>query len=186
VDTAGMTPFPDSAEGIGVGKTYQAISDADAILIVIDRSRPPDNEDRKIKSELKNLSCIVVMNKNDLESGWSAQNMESFAETWPWIEVSAKFGSGIDGLRSLIFKSLFGSGGVQRDDFLITNIRHRQLLEALENEIRLAVQAFEEELSEEFPLMHLHKGLTHIGALTGETSVEDLLAEIFSRFCIGK
>ncbi|MBN2241924.1 MAG: tRNA uridine-5-carboxymethylaminomethyl(34) synthesis GTPase MnmE [Acidobacteria bacterium] len=186
MDTAGLSARPDSAEGLGIEKTYRAISDADAILIVVDRSRVPGEEDLRIRSELENLPCMVVLNKNDLESRWSLENIEMFAGEWPRIEVSAKYGDGIERLRSLIFKEIFGSGAVERDDVLITNLRHRSCLEALEGELLLAVRSFEEGLSEEFPLMHLHKSLKHIGEITGETSVEDLLTEIFSRFCIGK
>ena len=81
---------------------------------------------------------------------------------------------------------IFGSWDVQRDDILVTNLRHLHYIEALEEEMVQAAEAFSEGLSEEFPLMHLHKGLKNIGAISGETSVEDLLTEIFSRFCIGK
>ena len=126
------------------------------------------------------------MNKNDLDSHWTMSEMETIAGEWPWIEVSAKFGSGIDRLRSLIFEKIFGSGDVQRDDVLVTNLRHFHYLEALEEDMVQAATALKDGLSEEFPLMHLHKGLKNIGAITGETSVEDLLTEIFSRFCIGK
>ena len=186
LDTAGLHQSMDSVEGLGIEKTYQAIADAEAVLIVVDRSSSRGEEDIKIKTELKNLSCIVVMNKNDLDSRWTPLEMEKFAGEWPWLEVSAKYGSGIDCLRSMIMDKIFGSGDVQTEDVLVTNLRHLHYLEALEKEMVQAAGALNEGLSEEFPLMHLHKGLKHIGAITGETSVEDLLTEIFSRFCIGK
>ncbi|MBN2320220.1 MAG: hypothetical protein JXR49_14140, partial [Acidobacteria bacterium] len=128
----------------------------------------------------------VVMNKNDLESRWTLEQMETFAGEWPWLEVSAKFGSGIDKLQSLIFEKAFGSPDMQRDDMLVTNLRHYRCLDTLEGEMVQAARALNDGLSEEFPLMHLHRGLKNIGSITGETSVEDLLTEIFSRFCIGK
>lgn len=186
LDTAGLHISLDTAEGLGMEKTYQAIADAEAILIVIDRNLPPGEEDYKIKSELRKLSCIVVINKNDLESRWTLADMKTFAGKWPWIEVSAKYGTGIDRLRSLIFEKTFGSGEIQRDDVLVTNLRHCQYLRALEEEMIRAAEALNGGLSEEFALIHLHRGLKHIGAITGETSVDNLLTEIFSRFCIGK
>jgi len=186
LDTAGLHISLDTAEGLGMEKTYQAIADAEAILIVVDRSLPPGEEDFKIKSELHKLSCIVVINKNDLEARWTPADMETYAGEWPWIEVSAKFGDGIDRLRSIIFEKTFGSGEIQRDDVLVTNLRHCQYLEALEEEMVRAAETLNDGMSEEFALVHLHKGLKNIGAITGETSVEDLLTEIFSRFCIGK
>jgi tRNA modification GTPase len=186
LDTAGLHQSLDSVEGLGMEKTYQAISDAEAVLIVVDRSRTPEEEDLNIKKKLQNLYCIVVMNKNDLDSRWTPLEMEKFAGDWPWLEVSAKYGGGIDCLRSMIMDKIFGSGDMQREDVLVTNLRHLQYLEALEEDMVQAAGALSEGLSEEFPLMHLHKGLKNIGAITGETSVEDLLTEIFSRFCIGK
>ena len=186
MDTAGIHAIMNSTEELGIKKTYQAISDADAILMVLDRNCFPCEEDMKIRSDLMNLFCIVVMNKNDLESRWSMEQIETFAGEWPWISVSAKFGTDIDRLRSLIFEKIFGSEQLQQEDVLITNLRHRHHLEALEDEMVQAARGLKGGLSEEFPLLHLHKALKNIGEITGETSVEDILTEIFSRFCIGK
>jgi len=186
LDTAGLQQSEDTIEGLGMEKTKQAISDADAVLVVVDRSLPAGREDIEIKSEINSMSCIVVLNKNDLKSRWSRADIEALAGESSWMEVSAKFGTGIEKLRSLIFEKIFGSGNVSRDDVLITNLRHCHYLEALEEAMVEAERGLKEGLSEEFPLLHLHKGLKQIGAITGEISVEDLLTEIFSRFCIGK
>ncbi len=186
MDTAGIPSFGNSAEELGIQKTYQVISDADAILLVLDRNRLPCEEDFKIRSDLTNLVCIVVMNKNDLVSMWSKEQIVTFAGEWPWIEVSAKFGTGIDRLRSLIFEKIFGAGHLQQEDVLITNLRHRECLEELEREMVQAASGMKDGLSEEFPLIHLHRALKNIGSMTGETYVENILTEIFSRFCIGK
>lgn len=186
LDTAGLHKSLNSAERLGIDRTYQAISDADAILFVLDRTQPPVQEEKELKSELNQLHCIVVMNKNDLETRWTSKEITEFAGEWPWIEVSAKVGTGIESLRNLIFKHIFGLENISRDNLLVTNLRHCHSLEALEEEIIQAENALNEGLSEEFALMHLHKGLKEIGAITGETSVEDILTEIFSRFCIGK
>lgn len=186
IDTAGIHQSADSTEIIGIDRTYRAIYDADAILVVIDRSSPPDKEVTELTSGLKNLQCIVVMNKNDLESQWSMTEMKELAGNRPWIEVSAKLGTGIEDLRALILKRIFGSEGMLQDNVMITNLRHCHALEAAESELIRTEEALNEGLSEEFALLHLHKSLDRIGAVTGETSVEDILTEIFSRFCIGK
>ena len=186
LDTAGLRAFSDSAEKLGIDRTYQAISDADAILIVLDRSRPTHKEEIELRSELSRLQCIVVMNKNDLESRWTREDTDTFAGEWPWIEVSAKFGDGINKLRTLIFEQISGVENLHTDNLLISNLRHCHSLEAIEAEIISAEKALKDGLSEEFALVHLHKGLKEMGAITGETSVDDILTEIFSRFCIGK
>ncbi|MEJ2245704.1 MAG: tRNA uridine-5-carboxymethylaminomethyl(34) synthesis GTPase MnmE [Acidobacteriota bacterium] len=186
LDTAGLHTSSDSTENIGIDRTYQAISDADAILIVLDRSQPSHREETEFKSVLSRLQCIVVMNKNDLESRWTREDTHDFAGEWPWIEVSAKFGDGIDKLRALIFEQIFGAENLHSNSLLISNLRHCHSLEAIEEEIILAENALNEGLSEEFALVHLHRGFNEMGVITGETSVEDILIEIFSRFCIGK
>lgn len=186
LDTAGIHKSRDSAEVLGMDRTYRAISEADAILIVIDESRPPGAAETELKNELSELHCIVVMNKNDLESEWTMEKIREYAENWPWIEVSAKKGTGIEKLRSLIFERIFGTPGLQGDDVLITNLRHCHSLEEAELEMTRAADALNKGLSEEFALLHLHKSLKQMGSITGETSADDILGEIFSTFCIGK
>jgi tRNA modification GTPase len=100
--------------------------------------------------------------------------------------VSAKTGFGIKELRSAILNGLLGAGAMQLDTILITNLRHVHNLEDSEKHLEKAAEALQEGLSEEFALMHLHNGLNKLGAITGETCTEDLLTEIFSRFCVGK
>jgi len=114
------------------------------------------------------------------------EEKRDFAGDWPYVEVSAKTGSGIEELRSAILEGLLGTDGICQDTVLITNLRHVQNIEAAEKHLDDASTALREGLSEEFTLLHLHKGLKKLGAITGETSVDDLLTEIFSRFCVGK
>jgi len=186
LDTAGIHDSIDSTEKIGVDRAYRAISDADAVLFVLDRNLSLNHEDYNFKEKSKNLKSIFVFNKIDLVSHWTSQEIDDFSEDCPWIEVSAKTGEGIEELRSMIFNNIFGMENIERNDLLITNLRHCHCLEAAEDEIEKAEKTFKKGLSEEFALLHLHKGLKNIGTITGETSVEDILGAIFSRFCIGK
>lgn len=186
LDTAGVGAPGDPAAMIGADRTYRAIADADAVLLVVDRSRGPGGEDLAFRDHLKPLRCIAVFNKSDLGTAWTPGEILEFAGVWPSIEVSAKTGAGIDRLRGMIFESLFGPGTPDQGGLLVTNLRHRQCLQTVEAELEKAANALGRGLSEEFALVHLHQGLKALGAITGETSVEDILEEIFSRFCIGK
>jgi len=186
LDTAGLHNTFDATEKLGIDKTNQAISDADAILFVLDRSKSPSKEEKEFKTDLQHMHCIVVMNKNDLAAQWTLEETSDFADGWPWIDVSAKYGTGMEKLRTLILEQIFGAENLQFDNFMITNLRHCHYLEDLEEDIIKAEEVLNDGLSEEFALVHLNEGLNEIGALTGETSVEDILTEIFSRFCIGK
>jgi len=186
LDTAGIHASADSVENIGMDRTYKAISDADAVLVVVDRSRTGTESDQELRRGLRGQKCVVVMNKCDLRPEWDALQIEEFSADMPYIEVSAKNGEGIEKLRSMIFNEIFGESGIQQDDILVTNLRHCNCLEDVQAELLESKRALEEGLSEEFALVHLHRCLKSIGAITGETTTEDILGAIFSRFCIGK
>jgi tRNA modification GTPase len=186
VDTAGLRTPEDRVEQLGVDRSMRVMADADAILLVVDTSQPPSVEDKELRERLEGLSCIVVMNKSDLPVVWPPERKECYAGGHSAVEVSALTGTNIDGLKKAILSRLFGEAGPQRDGILVTNLRHCQCLEAAQNALSRAATALRQGLSEEFVLVDLHAGLNKLGAITGETSVEDLLGEIFSRFCIGK
>ena len=186
LDTAGVRASGDRVEQIGVDRSFRAMADADAILLVVDASQPPEEEDERLRERLAAMSCILVMNKCDLASVWSPEQKQAYAGDWPSMGVSALTGEHIDLLRKAILEHLFGDSTAQRDGILVTNLRHCHCLEAARDHLARASAALRQGLSEEFALVDLHAGLRSLGAITGETSVEDILGEIFSRFCVGK
>jgi tRNA modification GTPase len=186
LDTAGVQDSSDRVEQLGVDRSYQAMAEADAILMVIDASSPLLPEDKDLRSRLSDYPSIVVMNKKDLKSAWTSGQKREFAGSRPWVEVSAKTGFQVDLLRSKIKHQLFGGSEPERDGLLLTNLRHRQALESVEQHLSDAARDMSRGISEEFVLLDLHKGLRQMGVLTGQTSVEDILGEIFGRFCVGK
>jgi tRNA modification GTPase len=185
-DTAGIQDAYDHIEKQGIDRSFKAIAEADAILLAIDASDAYAEQDYVLRQQLSSFSCMVVMNKVDLARRWSNEEKEKFADGWPVVEVSAKTGLGISDLRNSILSRLLGAGGVQQETIMITNLRHVHNVETAQKHFEQAANALREGMSEEFPLMHLHSGLKKLGEITGETSAEDLLTEIFSRFCIGK
>jgi tRNA modification GTPase len=186
LDTAGIHDSDNQIEQLGIDRSLQAIADAEAILLVVDASRPQDEQDWLLRRQLASLSCIAVMNKSDLAPNWSAAERREFAGDWPCAEVSAKTGSGINALRSMIMTHILGDTNLRRDGIMVTNLRHCHSMESAERCITRAAAALREGLSEEFVLADLQGCLRELGAITGETQVEDLLEEIFSRFCVGK
>lgn len=183
-DTAGLHASEDPLENLGMQRSRQALADADSILLVADASREHSEQDDALRQQVESLACIVVLNKTDLPPRWTQAQIRQFAGNWPLAEVSAKTGAGIAPLRALLQQLLCGHAA--QDEVLITNLRHCQALQAAAQHLARAEDAVQQALSEEFVLMHLHKGLESLGEITGETHVEDLLTEIFSRFCIGK
>ena len=186
LDTAGIQSTEDHLEKMGVDLSYRAIADADAILFVVDASKPLSQKDLSLKQYLAEFSCLVVFNKLDLGIKWSSDEKSAFAGHWPSIEVSAKTGLGIKELRTDILNRVLGASKMDQESVLVTNLRHLQSLEESKSEIDQAAESMNTGLSEEFALVNLRSSLQHLGAITGETDVEDLLGEIFSHFCIGK
>ena len=186
LDTAGIRHSEDHVERMGVDRSFQAMADADAIILVVDAGRPLAKQDLVLKERLGGLSRITVMNKSDLGSRWSAKEKLEYAGSWPYVDVSAKTGSGIEELRTAILNGILGAGTMPQGNVLITSLRHCHNLEETNTCLARAASALNEGLSEEFALADLHAGLRKLGEITGETHVEDLLTEIFSRFCVGK
>jgi len=122
------------------------------------------------------------MNKSDLPSFKGESGCLGVAQT---INVSARTGEGLDALREAMLEIL-NSAGVENQGLLITNVRHYDLLCRTRQELELAQATFCDRHSEELVLVPLHNALKYLGQITGETTTEDILSEIFATFCIGK
>ncbi|HEX6718942.1 MAG TPA: tRNA uridine-5-carboxymethylaminomethyl(34) synthesis GTPase MnmE [Pyrinomonadaceae bacterium] len=181
-DTAGLREAADGIETLGIQRTHRAMSDSDLVLVVLDGSAELGPSDRELIYQTRNTRRLVVMNKSDLPSfGLSASCVE---ELQP-INVSARTGEGLSTLRAAILASV-NSNGVDEGALLITNARHYDLLCSTDRELEGARATLRERYSEELVLVPLHNALKFLGQITGETTTEDILSEIFATFCIGK
>jgi tRNA modification GTPase len=181
-DTAGLRETTDGIETLGIERTRRAMSDSDLVLVVLDGSDVIGPADRELINQTENTRRLVVMNKSDLP-GFNVP-ASCVAELRP-INVSARTGGGLATLRAAILASVNSNGG---DDggLLITNARHYDLLCSSQREIEAARVALRERQTEELVLVPLHNALKFLGQITGETTTEDILSEIFATFCIGK
>jgi tRNA modification GTPase len=181
-DTAGLRETVDGIEILGIERTRRAMSDSDLVLVVLDGSTDLEPADHELIKQTENTRRVVVLNKSDLPGfGMSASCVE---ELQP-INVSARTGEGLSTLRSAILASL-NSNGVDDSSLLITNARHYDLLCSAQRELEAARATLRERHSEELVLVPLHNALKFLGQITGETTTEDILSEIFATFCIGK
>jgi len=181
-DTAGLRDTVDGIEVLGIERTRRAMSDSDLVLVVLDGSTDLGPPDRQLLDETESTRRVVVMNKSDLSGfGVSAGCVEELQA----INVSARTGAGLSDLRAAILASL-SANGVDDSSLLITNARHYDLLCSTQREIEAARDALRERHSEELVLVPLHNALKFLGQITGETTTEDILSEIFATFCIGK
>lgn len=183
VDTAGVRHTSDPVEAEGVRRARQKISGADLVLLVVDGSRPLGEEDRLALEICTNKRILLVVNKCDLP----APPLPSPFTALPAVSVSAHTGAGIDQLRAFVEEAFAaGSGAEGRESFLLSDRRHREAL--LRG--RDALERFREGVSSgdspEFLALELREALQSLGEITGETTPDEILERIFSRFCIGK
>lgn len=181
-DTAGVRETSDGIETLGIERTHRALSDADLVLVVLDGADQVGPADRDLLSRTAESRRLVVMNKSDLPSFHGVNSCLGAAQT---INVSARTGEGLNALRMAMLESL-NSAGVENQGLLITNVRHYDLLCRTKEQLELAQAAFRDRHSEELVLVPLHNALKYLGQITGETTTEDILSEIFATFCIGK
>lgn len=184
-DTAGVRESPDRIEKIGVERTRRAMADADLLLVVVDGSVKPSDEDFDILAQAQDAPHIVVCNKSDVATFTRVVLQPSTSNAPAVVEVSAITDQGLDQLQAAIL-SAFGLVETSDTGLLITDARHYDLLRRALAELEWSAELLGEEVSEELILVGLHDGLQFLGEITGETTTEDILSRIFATFCIGK
>ena len=187
IDTAGIRETEDVVEKIGVGRAIEKAGEADLILCVFDAARPLDENDREILKVIEGKQAILLLNKTDLAVTLQETKLQELTGgRYPVVSVSAKEQTGLSKLTEQIH-NLFYQGEISvQDELYITNARQKHaLLDAAEG-----LQRVQESISlgmpEDFYSIDLLAAYEALGTITGETVGEDLVNEIFSRFCMGK
>ena len=185
IDTAGIRDTEDVVEKIGVGKARQMAEDADLILYVVDSSKPLDENDQEIMELLKGRKSITIYNKTDLTP---VVDMEFLKEKTasPVIPVSAVEETGIGQLEDEIRRMFFQGELSFNDEVYITNARHKAALEEALESLKLVKNSIEMGMAEDFFSIDLMNAYESLGRIVGESVGEDLVNEIFSKFCVGK
>ena len=185
IDTAGIRDTEDVVEKIGVDKAKKYVKDADLIIYVVDSSTALDENDFEIMELLRDKTAVVLMNKSDLQPVTTAEEVKSHLDKTV-ISISAKEQVGIDTLEEII-KELFFHGEVTfNDEVYITNIRHKTALQEALNSLHLVVQSIRDGMPEDFYSIDLMNAYEELGSIVGKAVEDDLVNEIFSKFCMGK
>ena len=185
IDTAGIRETEDVVEKIGVNRARDMAKEADLILYVVDSSRPLDENDEEIISMLDSRKAIVLYNKTDLEPKVDMEILKNRVNR-PVISVSAKEEIGIRELEKEI-KNMFFSGEISfNDEVYITNARHKEALMEAADSLGLVKNSIEMDMPEDFFSIDLMNAYESLGRIIGESVGEDLVNEIFSKFCMGK
>jgi tRNA modification GTPase len=180
-DTAGVRDTVDGIEQLGIERTQSAIAEADMVLVVLDGSCAMRDEDRDVLQRTANTRRAIVLNKSDLASFGSGNG-----ELPAGLKVSAMTGEGLESVRAAILTSFDTTTTLESGSLLVTNARHHNLLLRVGAELVNGRAELTGRSSEEVVLVPLHNALRLLGEITGETTTEDILSEIFATFCIGK
>ncbi len=185
VDTAGITEPGDVIERLGVERSRAALAQADLALLVVDGSQPLQETDWQIAAAVGDKAAIVVVNKVDVWGGgeWAG---EGLLPDVPRVAVSALTGQGLEALEQAIVERVFAGQVLVSDVPLVSSARHKEALARALEHVAAAQATHQQNLPADFVTIDLTAAVDALGAITGETATDDLLATIFSRFCVGK
>lgn len=182
IDTAGIHETKDLVESIGVDKSKKAIEDADLILVMLDSTKELTKEDKEILEITKEKKNIVLINKMDIGK---TLKKEMFKER-EVIEISAKTSVGIEKLEDKI-EEMFNISDIElENDIVITNIRHKDLIEKAKIGMKNALKSIKEGLPVDMLSIDLQESVQNLGEIIGESISEEVIKEIFAKFCVGK
>lgn len=200
VDTAGIRKTDDIIEKMGVDKARDYVKSADLIIYVVDASRSLDYNDKEIIHLIEGKKTIILLNKSDLNTVITKEILQNEVNNTlkidknevkdsnriPMIDISAKEENGIQELGEML-KSMFLKGEVSfNDEVYITNMRHKAALLDARESLDKVIDSIENQMPEDFFSIDLMDAYESLGSITGETIGEDLVNEIFSKFCMGK
>ena len=189
IDTAGIRQTDDEVESIGIKKTFKKIADSQVVLFMIDSSKSFDDNlssqvsyVHEISEKNPKIQIIIVYNKVDLIDNF---DFNKAFKNFEYVKLSAKTGNGIDILKKKII-CLVQTGKIKNNDTIITNARHYEALIKANDCINNVKDGLKNEISSDLLAIDIRQAIYHFGHITGEISSDDLLGNIFSKFCIGK
>ena len=186
IDTAGIRNAKDEVEKIGIHKSKEIAKEADLIIAIFDASKELSKEDKEILEIIKGKKAIILLNKIDLTTEIQKDDPIFKDLTDSVIEISALNNVGIDKLYEEITK-LFELNEIQLDnELVITNIRHKNLIAKAMEGVEKAKHTLEEKMPIDIVAVYIKEILEDLGTITGEFVTEDIINEIFSKFCLGK
>ena len=185
MDTAGIRNTEDIVEKIGVDKAKTHANEADLVIYVVDASREFDQNDYDIIELIRDKKTIILLNKSDLATVITKDMVKSIIDK-PIVSISAKEEQGIEEFEEII-KNMFFHGEISfNDEVYITNMRHKAAIQDAYNSLQKVIVSIDNDMPEDFYSIDLLDAYESLGSITGETIGEDLVNEIFSKFCMGK
>ena len=186
VDTAGIRKAKDEVEKIGIEKTKEMTKEAELVIAIFDSSEELTKEDMEILDLIKDKKTIIVLNKSDLPSKTNENDVRLKKISKSIINISALNKKGIEGIYDEISK-LFNLNEINLDqEVVITNLRHKNLINKANENVKKAKEALEKKMPLDIIAIFIKDILEDLGTITGEVATDDIIDEIFSKFCLGK
>ena len=186
VDTAGIRKAKDEVEKIGIEKTKEMTKEAELVIAIFDSSEELTKEDMEILDLIKDKKTIIVLNKSDLPSKTNENDVRLKKASESIINISALNKKGIEGLYDEISK-LFNLNEINLDhEIVITNLRHKNLINKANKNVKKAKEALKQKMPLDIIAIFIKDILEDLGTITGEIATDDIIDEIFSKFCLGK
>jgi tRNA modification GTPase len=174
IDTAGIRETSEEIEQEGIRRSFEKAEKADLILLVLDASRPMEAREIELSKTLPLEKTLIVWNKKDIATAQEG------------LLISAKDGTGLDELKEAIEKLIWNKGAPAKDQIMLTQERHYKAVKETINALNLVIHGLETDLSAEFISFDLRQALKSLSSIIGTNVTEDILNEIFSKFCVGK
>ncbi len=186
VDTAGIRETSDKVEKMGIEKSKEAFNQADFILFLLDGSRPLEEEDLQIMELLKERKSLVLINKRDLGEAISIEEISAKLPASQVIEASLLKGQGITEIEDAVEDLVYGGEIVQKESMMVNNVRHIELLQQAVKSLTDALHMSERREALDFIEVDVKNAYERLGEIIGETVSDDIINEVFARFCLGK
>lgn len=186
VDTAGIRETEDMVEKIGIEKSKEAFNNSDFVIFILDGSTPLSQEDREIADYLKTRKSLVLINKTDLTQAFTHEEVKEMIPDAKIIETSFIMGEGINEIEEFIEEMVYGGEIVQSESLMVNNVRHIELLNKGRDSLRDALNMTQMKEALDFIEIDVKNAYEFLGEIIGETVSDDIIDEVFARFCLGK
>lgn len=185
-DTAGIRKTEDYVEQMGVEKSRRLLQDAELVICVVDGSEGLTAEDEEILQAASEKPCVIIVNKSDLEIDTTLQQLQERFGIDKVMPLSARTNEGIDRFAAWLKNYVYGSEGTLSDGVYVQNARHEELLRKALQSLQDAQRAAQERLPYDCIVIDVRNAIDLLGEITGDTVQDEIINEIFARFCIGK
>ena len=185
-DTAGIRDTEDEIEKIGIEKSKEAFNKADLVIFILDLSRKLDEEDYEIIKVIGDRKVICLLNKSDLNKELDVEELKEKLPKAAFIEASMVEGEGISDLENAIKDMVLGGQVSQKSSFVVTNVRHGSLLKEANRALLDAKESAEMREPLELIEIDVNQAYASLGLIIGEEVGDDIINEVFRRFCLGK